>query len=429
MDKEIVEKILNSIDEKKIIDLTRSLVRIPSVSKKEKDIALFLVDNFEKMGLKSEIQEKVGGLESSANAIGELPGTGGGSSLMFNGHIDHVTPIASGWTKDPYGGEIEDGYLYGIGTTNMKAGIAAIVSAVDTLIRAKIDLKGDILLGGMAQECIGGVGAKHMVEKGITADYAVVTEATDNKFVTRHIGVTWQRITVIGETTHYCSRSITGKPLGIDAIRKMYKIIDALGPSMGGKTMETIKPGGWLTFEPKEGWGPMLNVGFISGGKGGKNGVADDTFANFVPDYCTIKVDFRLITGMSNLTVQNDLLNLMNKLKAEDPELNIQVEEVPGTFMPAYEVPTDSPLVKLVGEYHELVTNEKPVFNPPNAPYPWGGTDASTLQAAGTECLVYGPGGHFLKLVDEHVELRQIIDATKVLALTAADICNRSSKL
>ena len=425
MEKEIIKKVERSIDEERITNLVRDLTVIPSVSKEESEIASFLADYLKKMGIEVELQENVGGEKGSMQVVGKLKGTGEGPTLMLNGHIDHLLPPEA--MKDPYSGEIKDDYLYGIGTTNMTGGLAANVCAVESIIKAGLDLKGDIILACPAQECIGGHGTKHLLEKGIRADYAVVPEATDLKFVTRHIGVTWQRINIVGETSHYCSRSTAGRPLGIDALRKALKVVEALGPSMGGESMEPIKPGGWLTFSPQKDWGPMLNVGNICCGRRQTEGHPNHNFPNMVPDFCTMLVDFRLIPGQTNETVRRDLENLFEKLKTEDPELHVEVEEIPN-YMPPFEVDTNSPIVQSVGKWHEYVTNQKPEFNPPRGSFPWGFTDASTLKAAGIQPLIYGPGGHFLKLADEKIELKQVVTATKVLALTAADICSRQKE-
>ena len=105
------------------------------------------------------------GLETELTPFAGRPGqrdrpladAGGGKSLMFNGHLD-TNPVTEGWTVDPWGGKVDDEFIYGIGVSNMKAGDAAYFCAVKTLIDAGVKLRGDVILTYVVGELQGGVG-------------------------------------------------------------------------------------------------------------------------------------------------------------------------------------------------------------------------------------------------------------------------------
>src|SRR5260370_7307489 len=109
------------------------------------------------------------------NAIGRQRGTGGGKSLMFNGHID-TNPVTEGWTVDPWGGKVDDKFIYGIGVSNMKAGDAAYFCAVKTLIDAGIRVTGDVILTFVVGELQAGVGTPPLIDQRVPAAYFINTE-------------------------------------------------------------------------------------------------------------------------------------------------------------------------------------------------------------------------------------------------------------
>jgi acetylornithine deacetylase len=108
----------------------------------ERKLALFMAEELRKLGLETELMPVEG---ERVNAIGRWRGAGGGKSLLFNGHLD-TNPATEGWTVDPWGGKVDDKFIYGIGVSNMKAGDAAYFCALRTLIDAGVKLKGDVIL-------------------------------------------------------------------------------------------------------------------------------------------------------------------------------------------------------------------------------------------------------------------------------------------
>jgi acetylornithine deacetylase/succinyl-diaminopimelate desuccinylase-like protein len=116
-------RVIESHDRQRMIALAMDLARIPSLTTEESPVSYFLADYPSAQGFTVEVQEVEPG---RAQCIGRLPGSGGGKSLMVNGHVD-VDPITNGWNRDPWTPAVEGDRLYGHGLLNMKGGIAAMI--------------------------------------------------------------------------------------------------------------------------------------------------------------------------------------------------------------------------------------------------------------------------------------------------------------
>ena len=154
----------HAIDEQACLDTLSEMVRHKSHSETpgERVLAERMVEIMTEMGLEAFSQPVEG---DRINAIGIWRGTGGGKSLLFNGHLD-TNPVSEGWTVDPWGGLVDDKFIYGIGVSNMKAGDAASLCAVRTLIENGKRLKGDVILTYVVGELQGGVGTYAAVQAG-----------------------------------------------------------------------------------------------------------------------------------------------------------------------------------------------------------------------------------------------------------------------
>ena len=160
-------QLARNIDENACLDLLAEMVRHKSYSETpgERVLAERMVEIMKGLGLEAYLQPVEG---ERVNAIGIWRGTGGGKSLLFNGHLD-TNPVTEGWTVDPWGGLVDDKFIYGIGVSNMKAGDAASLCAVRTLVNAGRRLKGDVILTYVIGELQGGVGTLAAVRAGTRA--------------------------------------------------------------------------------------------------------------------------------------------------------------------------------------------------------------------------------------------------------------------
>jgi acetylornithine deacetylase len=261
-------------------------------------------------------------------------------------------------------------------------------------------------------ELEGGLGTRAALAGGVRADMFILAEPTELGVVTMHAGVVQVRIIVHGQMRHYTTRA--GRK--IHAIEKAMRIAQALGPSY-----ETIPPGGWMTFTPKPDYEglPRLNLGVI---RGGMTPQVLTWRSSLVPDYCEMIVDLRIVPGQSPDTVLADLRRLMGRLRAEDPDLRADVELVKEhIYFPPFEVPKDSPVVAVMAAAHRDVFGEAPHVGA-LAPTKYAGADSAHMHAAGIPGVMYGPGGRFLSVPDERVEVENVVKASQVYALAVSRV-------
>lgn len=163
------------------------------------------------------------------NLVGILRGTGGGRSLILNGHVDTVTLEPRGeWTKDPFGAEIVDGMMYGRGTSDMKGGQMAALMALTWLHEAGVKLRGDVIYQSVVNEEHAGNGTLDLVRRGFTADAAIVLEPTNNTISVSHPGGLYWQVRVPGTQRSPGARWSGLRQDGVSAIEKLPVVIGAL---------------------------------------------------------------------------------------------------------------------------------------------------------------------------------------------------------
>lgn len=390
------------------IELTQQLIRIPSFLWKESEVGHWIADWMSERSFDVELQEVPlhnGGV--THQAIGTLRGDGTGPSLMLCGHTD--TSDWNGdvfrreeWTHDPFGAEIVDDRLYGLGTINMKSGVAAMMMAAETIRRSGKSLKGDLIVACVVAETGGGVGAIHLMESGLRPDYCIVTEAGNLDVGVISVGYVQGKVKVFGEFKHRVPY--------INPIEKITKVIEAFAPSY--TPLKSIDNGGWLRYTPH----PLI-PGFPSMAVRNIEHYQNET---------TLTFDLRIIPGMTEDTVREDLTALLDTIKANDLEFQYELIIPQSEFqpnMPARQAtPTYSPVVSHLIDAHTKVTGEKPIVG---AGHRIGATaDTCHFKGYGVTCVEYGPGYiPIWPMVDECIDIEQITTATQVLALTASEIC------
>lgn len=179
--------------------------------------------------LKESGLESVLNYKGRPNVVGVFKGEGGGRSLILNGHADTVTvEPREQWTRDPFGAEIDDGLMYGRGTTDMKGGLMAGVMAMTYLREAGVSLRGDVVLESVVNEEHAGNGTLELVRRGYTADAAIVLEPTNNKVAVSHAGGLYWQVTVPGRQRSPGARWRDREMVGVSAIEKLPVVIQAL---------------------------------------------------------------------------------------------------------------------------------------------------------------------------------------------------------
>jgi acetylornithine deacetylase len=407
--------LLSHIDEREPVSLTQELIRIPSFLWHESEVGRWIAAWMDERGFEVELQEVP--LPHLSNhptgvthqAIGRLRGDGTGPSLMLCGHTDtsdwQGRPFREEeWTHDPFAADIDDGKIYGLGAINMKAGVASILMAAETVRRSGKPLKGDLVVACVVAETGGGVGAVHLIESGLRTDYCVVTEAGNLDVGVISVGYVQGKVRIIGEFKHRVPY--------VNPIEQATKVISAFGPSY-----QPIPPDSWLRYTPH----PLIP---------GYPRMAVRNIEHY-QNVTTLTFDLRIIPGMTEESVRGDMARLLDGIAASDPTFHYELvipQSAQQPNMPARPAtPLESPLTRSIIRNHATVTGTQPTVG---AGHRMGATaDTCHFKGVGIECIEYGPG--FIPtwpMVDECIDVDQVVTASQVLALTAAEICGGSAR-
>lgn len=400
------KSLVASIDEKACLDFLSMMARHKSHSETEgeRELARRMVAEMKAIGLEADLQPFNDG--ERFNAIGRLKGTGGGKSILFNGHLD-TNPVTEGWTVDPYGGLVDDKFIYGIGVSNMKAGDAAYFCAVKTLMDAGVKLKGDVILTFVVGELQGGVGTLAAIRSGVKADYFVNSEPSDLVAVTMHAAALSFVIELTGDTRHLSKREEA-----VDAIAAACDII----PRINAMTFNGARSDVHRSIN-------RGHVGVVHGALGRE---LEEWRPPQVADFVRLRGSCRYAPGQTQEGVLADLAAELTELEKRFPGLKAKLvpEMIEGRpLMPPFEVSPESRIVKAINGAYETVRGEK---QPTGAitPTRFYGTDAGHLyHELGMEGIVCGPGGRYNTMPDERVDIVDYLDMIRVYMLTILDIC------
>ena len=399
------DRVLAAVNDQADLTLLQHMIRMRSYSAggEESALAKKLVADMQALGLEARLQEVEPG---RFNAIGILKGTGGGRSLMLNGHID-TNPVGVGWTVDPYGGLVRDGFVHGIGVSNMKASCAAFFGAARSVVRSGVKLRGDLVLALVVGELQGGVGTKKLVAEGMRTDHFIVGEPTDLAVMTLHAANVEFAVHTFGNTRH-----MSKAEEAVSAIDTMYLVIERL------KRMTFTGPS-----HPEHASVRRLNIGSMRAGLGREY---HDWRTPQVPDVATIKVAVRYGPGQTDTGVLADVRRELDGLSREHPEVKAEVAPPAASNTnrtDAFEIDKTAPIVRIVRDAHQRVMHRTPEIGAV-APYRYYGTDAPFLAAVGAQGVVCGVGGKYNTMPDEKVELSDFHGGTRIYATVAMAVCS-----
>jgi succinyl-diaminopimelate desuccinylase len=391
------QEALSSMDTDKLIELTQKLIRIPSVNPpgEYNDISVLFYDRMRSMGLNTAILE---GKPGKPNVLGMLPGTDPKASvLLLSGHMDVVSASnPSAWRYDPFGGEIHEDKIWGRGAIDMKGALAAAILALESVMKAGVQLRGTVILGATVDdETAGPWGMKYVINRGLDAEgwpqptVHVLGEANNLNITGAFKGRLWVKISVGGKSAH------GGEPeAGINAIEKMLKLILNLNglcrrdhPLMGRET---------------------LNIGKILGGE----------VVNVVPSGCTVHIDFRMCSPGNADEGEKRLRNIIRRLEKEDPDFHVEELEIYEIRDPV-EISREHSLIQTMAQCVENITGRKPEFE--------GSLSAGDLYHVlkmGIPGAWIGAGNGSLRHAkNEHIAIQDLIEMTQVYILLILRLC------
>lgn len=414
------------VDDKTMADCVMDLINIPSPMGGERAVAEYLADRFRAVGLQTRMQEVE---PERFNVYGVLPGSGGGPTLMYCGHLDTTFGGDEEGIRDlgpayqPHAFR-EGDWIFGMGAYNMKSGLASAVVAVEALARARAKLKGDVMLAGVVGETshaeVGryqgrryrgcGIGARFMVTNGIAADMAIIPEPTANRISVVSGGYVYAQIMTRGNPGATYKRGGTTIRLqpAADAIDKIFPVVDAIRAWAPGYMARTRYHGQEAT---------NVSIIAIEGG------------LPFRPTklaaFCRLYVEVDTMPGQFHVDVIEELKGVLAELRARDPELTTELEIVQTAL--GAEVSPEEPVVRSLAAAHQEVHGRP-------AEVTWDGwhADTAALTRAGIPAICYGPQGRargggsgYYPREGEQASVEDLIKGARVFVRTAVDLGNR----
>lgn len=382
------ETLVEATDVDLATEITRDLVRIPSVCGDEYEIALYLRDKMQELGFPEVYLQEIA--PRRFNAIGRVDGAGPGSTFVFNGHTD-TKPVVLGWTRDPFGGEIVESRVYGHGIGDMKAACAAHVAAAYALLKQKDQWRGTVYVANVCDH-MGEQKGSIAFHNATAADFCLLGEPSDMAIYLGHRGRYYWDITALGRAAHTCHRD-----RAINAIAKMAGLVLEL---------EKIHYFPEISTETKDLYGAELftAVGRIFGG-------LPPDGPSMIPDRCTIRIDSRPQPGVRPDEVRAVIEAGITRAQEADPEL--AVEMVLADEKRPHSIALEHLLVQTLESAYTRVTGGAP----PISAASWLGDTASFGHMLPT--VIFGPGREPIYMANEYVTLDEIAVTTRVDALTA----------
>jgi acetylornithine deacetylase/succinyl-diaminopimelate desuccinylase family protein len=381
----LIEALLARLDHGYTLRLLADMIRINSIVGNEGELAGFLMDELEALGLACELHEVAPG---RPNVYARLKGNGPGRRLNLNGHTDTV-PVCQGWQTDPFSPVIKDGRMYGLGANDMKAGIACALATLKAYVESGYPFQGELSFSGVIDEEGHSLGARAMMGTDLAGCDAILLAepyAGDGD-MPMPLGITGKvlyDIAVKGRAAHGFRPH-----LGINAVEQAASIVAALDrldlrphPDFGQGNYSTLK---------------------IEGGY--------QVYAVVVPDRCRVEINRLLVPGETADTAVADMEALVASLDL-DAEVDIRLK--PPQYEP-FLMGKDEPIVKVFHDVYREEMGVEPVYT-----HSAGITDANVFGEMGLPCLHLGPARGNVHQPDEYVDLDWLERLPRLYALIAA---------
>ncbi len=343
------------------------------------------------------------GYENRYNLVGIRPaGAEGGRSLMFNGHLDVVDPGGSAfWHQDPFAPEIRDGWLYGRGAGDMKAGVAAMTYAVKAIESAGFALQAPVTVAAVIEEECSGNGALACIQAGHDAEAVLIPEPFGPTILTHQVGVLWFKVSVAGAARH-----VLAAGAGVNAIETCFPIIAALR-ALEAELNEGPRPEAYRDIDH-----PLnLNIGIFKGG----------SWPSSVPDTAEFHGRLSYFPGVPFDHIRQKVIRTMVQAAAENPWLAQNPPEVEfyGFRSDGHSIDRNLPALATLNACHRTLTGRDAAA--------YVATCTTDLRAfhhfGGSQATCYGPVAESIHGADERVQLDSVMQTAKTYALFMARWC------
>lgn len=446
------QKILAEVKkrEKENIELLRKVIRIPSLTGEEGEAQEFLANYLKDLGMEVDIWEpdieeifnrypevaqypshwkhdlilpydtlpsyneliktgtiKLLNYKNRPNVVGLLKGKGGGRSLLLTGHIDNVTvEPKSDWAHDPFGAEVIDGKIYGRGASDMKGGLIASLSAIQSLIKADVPLRGDVIFASAVNEEHSGNGTLSMICKGITADAAIVAEPSENDIFVATPGDVYWQLTVQGIARSPGARWEGKEMVGISAIEKLPRVIQGL--------LKLEEKHNRMKPDPLYGMKNPFScvIGEVSGG----------TYTTVTANTCVLRGCMYFAHGLGSV---NEIMDRIKEYTVVETQSDPWFEEHPVDTVFLHhrnssKITKDHPIVETICDSAKSISGKYPSVL--GSPYC---ADMDMLVNQGKiPTIIFGPGTiAYAHKADELISIDEYISSVEVLALSIYRWC------
>ncbi len=413
------EKVLNLIDQQELVALAVAMGNIEAPSGYEQPMADFVLQWLKANGFESSYQQQVS--EGRPNTIGTLRGSGAGRSLIFNSHMDSEQGMPMRLGEEPPPGptasiDDEKKRIFGLAVQNDRGPMAAFMIAAKAIKNSGLRLPGDIIMTMVVGEIgmgpvdefrgarfIGkGYGSRHAVTHGINGDFALIAETTDFGVTWIEAGAAYFKITLEGRgfyTPRIPARgTVKDNP---NALIKMIPVIEAIEKwAVEYENKYTIDyPVGKMV--------PKVSIGAIRAGAPYK--------PSTTPKSCSIYVDVRVPPPLEFIQVERELKEIIG---------SVGLGGIVECFMArkGYEGKNVEPLVKAIRNAHIAVRGSQPP--PVSTPETSMWRDINIFNEVGIPAVTFGmPRKSAPDVAERFVEIKDIVDAAKMYALVAMEIC------
>lgn len=423
MDHALTERICQAVDDAfdAQLALTQQLVTHPSRRTREGSAQDLLFAEMQRRGFDmdrweldaAQLSEHIGygpstvSYEGMTNVVGTYrPAETSGRSLILNGHVDVVPEGPEQvWSRSPWDAPIIDGWLYGRGSGDMKAGLVANLFAFDAVVAAGLLPAAPIHFQSVVEEECTGNGSLSALLRGYTADAVIIPEPEEDMLVRANTGVIWMTVRVAGEPTH--PREMAS---GFNAIDAAHHVMTQLRQV---EERWNAEKGSHRYFEDLE--HPInFNLGTISGGD----------WPSSVPAWCEIEVRVALYPGVTAEDAWGELTAALAAIGTDPNGHPITATATrTGFYSEGYVLEEGSDAEATLARVHETVFNKKlESFTTP------GYLDGRVFTLYGnTPTLVYGPVSEAIHGFDERVDIESVRRITKSIALFIAEWCGTTN--
>ncbi len=407
------EGVTVDVDRDRLVEWALRAVSTPSFTGSEEAMGRLMEETFAGMGLQTQWHQVE---EGRANVLGTWPGSGGGPTLMFNGHMDTSYSGREPWLAGIPGfqpeGFVRDGRIYGNGISNMKGALACYVEAVRALQDAGVRLRGDVMIAAVCGEIektqYGGAqgaeyrgyaaGSHYLVGHGGAADMCILGEPTEGKVVLGHFGSLWLRVSTRGNFIH---TAFTEGKRPLNSLVRMHEVL--------GAVLEWIPAWENDPSNSYRGANAIVNVSALDAGFGWR--------VSRTPLRADLFLDVRVPPTKEMAVARREVMDVVRSLQERFPDYGVEGEVY--VTAPGAEIAEDHELVAALDASHADVFGEAPGRDVTR----WF-SDASVLSRYGIATVNYGTSTGLLDTeLGENLDIEGLVRTAGVYARAAHRVC------